>query len=275
MTIVTVSGLSFSASMEISRAVADRLELEYVDDEMICNEAAERFQSDREKLHKAFYEAPSWRSMSGSVRKRLVALLVATAAERFLTGNVVHRGNYGYMLVQGIAHALKVRVKADMSDRVARRAEREQCTPSEAEKRLRNDDKHRLSLAKEVFGTDDDDEKRFDLVVDASQMSPRNAAELIVEISRQKRYQPMTYSLACMRNVELAHRVRAALIDLDVDIDVQADGGKLRVRTRDSGRGTNKRVEEIRQRAMALDGVEHVDVVAIKDIFNGAPGRVK
>jgi hypothetical protein len=85
----------------------------------------------------------------------------------------------------------------------------------------------------------------------------------------------MTYSLACMRNVELAHRVRAALIDLDVDIDVQADGGKLRVRTRDSGRSTNKRVEEIRQRAMALDGVEHVDVVAIKDIFNGAPGRVK
>ena len=87
------------------------------------------------------------------------------------------------------------------------------------------------------------------------------AVDIITGTAKLKRYQPMTYSLACMRNVELARRVRAALADLDVDVDVQAEGGKLRVRTRDSGRGTAKRVEEIRQRASAHDGVEHVEVI--------------
>jgi cytidylate kinase len=271
MAIVSISRFSHTSSEAVARGVATRLGGEFVSEE-VFDEAAARSDLPLEKLKKALHDAPSLLGMSLPLRRRCIAHVQAALAARFLNDNTVYLGDFGHLLVQGVSHLLKVRITAALDDRVALMAKRDECDAKAAEKAIRREDKRRRNLAQHIFGTDDDDDEPFDLVINTSQVNVETAVDIIVDTAGHKRYQPMTYSITCMQNVELGHRARAALVDLDPGVDVHAENGKLRVRIRDAGK--KQRLEDVRARVLGLDGAESVEVVAVKDTLDDRAGRM-
>jgi hypothetical protein len=264
MTIVCISSLTDTQEVEIAQGAAGRLGYAYCDLETAIREASERFGAPPEKLVRACHETPSLFGMQHGTRQRLLAYLQAAVASRLASDDVVHLGLLARSLAMGISHMLKVRLVAGEETRIARRAEREQCPAREAERRIRHDDKLELAIAKHVYGHAELNDAYFDLVIDTSSVDAEGAITAIVDAARQPRYRSMTYSVACMRDIELASRLRADLVDLDPDVEVEASGGAVRVRLRDVGRSPQKRQEEARERAARVAGVEHVDVLIMK-----------
>lgn len=271
MPIISLSRRSCTSSAAIADELAGRLDCARIGEEIYAD-AAVASGVEADTLRKAFTDAPSLFGMNLVSRKRCIVHVQAALATRFLAGDVVYLGTFGHLLVRGVSHLLKVRITAARPDRVTLRAQRDGCNEAEAAKRIDRDDKQHHNLAKQVFGVDDNDDDPYDLVINTSQVDVATAVDIIAETVRHDRYKPMTYSMTCMRNVALGHRVKAVLVDLDPDVDAQAENGNIRVRIRDAGK--EKRVEEVRVRALALDGVESVEVLAIQDFLDGKAGRL-
>jgi predicted TIM-barrel fold metal-dependent hydrolase len=85
-----------------------------------------------------------------------------------------------------------------------------------------------------------------------------------------RKFQPMTYSIKCLRNKELASRVRMALIERFPDVRVQADGSTIIVETKAIKREKQKKTEAIKELAGGVEGVGYVEVHVANDIFRQA-----
>jgi cytidylate kinase len=267
MPTVIVSSLSHTSGETIAKEAASALGYEYVGED-VYEDASRRSGMPLEKIRKALSGASSLLGRSASARKRCFAYLQAAVAGRLLKENVVFHGPFGHLLVVGVSHVLTVRVLAPAEERIAAKMKSEGCGRKEAEKSIAREDKQRLSIAEEIFGVDDDDERRFDLVINTAEMDVASAVGIIVETARQERYKPMTYSLQRMEDIELSCRVRAALVDLDSDARVEAKKGDVRIRAKSSGRSTDKKMGEIRRVAEQQDGVVKVTVEAVSDLVD-------
>jgi cytidylate kinase len=274
MPIVIFSRLPFTSSEAIAHNAASRLGFECLDQE-VFQEAAQRSGFSEAHLRRAFEEAPSLFGMSLATRKRAVAHVGAALSRRLLRDNVVYHGPFGHFLIQGVAHVLKVRIHAQLADRVALKVKRDGGSTQEAEKFISRIDRERLLLARMVFGAEDDDPNLFDLVVNTSQVDPETAVGIIAETVQHKRYQAMTYSQRCLENLELSYRARAALVELDPDVAVQAENGQVRVRTKASGRSKEGRVAAIRERIGKLEGVRTVEVEVVEDFLDRLAGSLR
>ena len=85
--------------------------------------------------------------------------------ERFQKDNLVYHGLGGHFFVKDISHVLKVRIIADMEDRVKLEMEREGISKREALSILKNDDKERRKWCKYIYGIDKWDPILYDLVI--------------------------------------------------------------------------------------------------------------
>ncbi len=271
MPCIMISRLSYSSGKAIAHKAASHLGYECIDQEVFQKAAAESGVSEA-KLARAFQEPPSFFGMSPAVRRCSIAHVSAALARRLLGDNVVYHGSFGHLLIPGISHVLKVRIFAPRQDRIATKIKRETgISAGEAERVILRRDKQRIKLARLVFKVDDDDPTPFDLMINTSQMDEDTAVGVISGAVKLKRYQPMTYSLRSMENLELSVRVRAFLTDLDPDVKVQAENGNLRLRSRVG----KKRLAEMRQRVSNLEGVKGVEVDAVEDIFGQLAGGAR
>lgn len=268
MSIICISGFPWTSSSAIAQLVATRLGYECLSGQAVVDEAAGQSRIPVTKLRKAFEEAPSLFGMSSAARRKCIAHVQAALSARLVKDDVVYDGAFGHFLIQGVSHVLKARIVGNLEDRIARLAAEDGCSAQEARKRIQRADSQYLAVSRQVFGAGEDDAKFFDLVIDASETGEEAAADKIAETARLKRYQPMTYSLRFMKNLELSHRLTALLSDLDPEVDVKAEDGNVQIRTKSPGRGKQKRLEEIKQRAERLEEVEEVTVIPVEDTMD-------
>jgi cytidylate kinase len=242
--------------------VAASLGYELLDQE-IFREAASASDVPEDKLLSAFREPPGFFGMSSAVRKRSIAHVSAALVKHLLKDNVVYHGPFGHLLVPGVSHVLKVRIVAQREDRVATKIKREtNLSETDADKALLREDKQRSTLAKQVFGVDDEDTDPFDLIINTSQVDVDTAAEIIVNTVKRDRYQPMTYSMRCMERLELALRTRASLVGIDPNVEVQVESDHLRIQTRLRSDGKQR---TMREKAAELEGVQKVEMEVLED----------
>lgn len=266
MSSINISGLSYSSGEEIAQTIAAQLGYECIADE-VYKEAARSSGFDRLKLSEAFNEAPSLFGMSLTSRKRMSAHVRAALAHKLLSDDLVYHGPFGHLMIRGVAHILNVRVHAPLEQRAAEMAKRTSLDVRAAEKSILRDDRRRLEIARLLFGADDDDTGNFDLIINTSQVDTETAVGIIAETVKLRRYRPMTYSLRCMQDTELACHAKAILVDLDADIEVTSDNGRVNVRTRLHGGSRKKRKSEIENRIKGIDGVKEVAVEALDGLL--------
>ena len=274
MSIITVSRRTYSRGKEIAEEVAENLGYKCIGREVL--QAASRdYEVSEEKLYKATHEAPSFLGMTPVARKRYIAYVKAAFAAYMLKDNVVYHGPAGEVLIQGVSHLLRVRINADLDDRIALRMTRDNVPEKDARKSILRDDEQHSKLMKWVYGRDDTDASLYDLVINVSQISVENAVEIITGTVKHKKFQPMTYSIMMMKNIELSCRVTANLIDIDPDIRVRSENGKVHIHTKASGRAMKKNVEIIRERTTNLTGVASVEIHMSEDLFERMAGDMR
>jgi hypothetical protein len=122
----------------------------------------------------------------------------------------------------------------------------------------------------DAFDLDETDPSQYDLVISLNQIDQDEAVKIITETVSYRRFIPMTYSIKCMKDRELAARVRAKLLDRFPDVRVRANAGTLVVETAALKREKRKRAKAIKEIVGSIPGVEYVEVHVINDIFRQA-----
>jgi len=259
MSIVTISRGSYSKGKEVAEKVAQKLGYECVARDVII-EASKEFNIPEIKLVRAIHDAPSILERIGYSKERYLAYLQVAMLELFQKDNVVYHGLAGHFFIKGIPHVLKVRIIADMEERVKLEVEREGISKREALRILKNDDRERRKWSKYVHGIDTWDPSLYDLVIHIKKITADDAADIISHTVRLEHFKTTPESQKAVDHLLTAARVKAALIDLKPDIEVFARNGTVSIKAKATEFQDENLIHKIEEIAKSIPGVKDVEV---------------
>jgi cytidylate kinase len=212
MAIVTVARECGSGGEDIAKAVAEKLNYDYVSKSTIYAEMEEHGKKWLEWGKELDEHVPStWERYDQSYAGYL-ALVKHCIYKAALKNNVVILGRGGNFLLKDIPYALRVRITASVEERAKTLAERVGVNEAEARKMLKYSDHERAIFIKRSYHKDWYDPGEYDLVLNSSHMSADEAVSLIVgEIPARDRAATLE-AQETLRRLELASRVKAAII---------------------------------------------------------------
>src|SRR5271157_5719624 len=117
MSIITISRGSYTRGKEVAEKLAQALGYQCLSRDILL-EASERYNIPEIKLVRAIHDAPSILQRFTYSREPYVAYIRAALLRQVEKDNVVYHGLAGHFLLQGIPQVLKVRIIADLEDRV-------------------------------------------------------------------------------------------------------------------------------------------------------------
>ena len=258
MSIITISRGSYSRGKEVAEKVAQKLGYQCISRDVII-EACDEYNVPEVKLVRAIHDAPSILERFTGGKMRYIAYMQAALLEHFQKDNVVYHGLAGHFFVKNVSHVLKVRIVAEMEDRVKLEMEREGISESEALRILANDDEERRKWGRYAYGIDTSDPALYDLVVHIKNISSDEAADLICHTVALECFRPTPQSQQAMDNLTVAAGVKAALIDLKPEVEVSAENGVVRVEIKSSQLREEWRIKRL---AKAVPGVQQVEIEA-------------
>ncbi len=235
MAIVTISRGSYSRGKEVAEKVAAKLGYECIARDVVL-EASEEFNVPEIQLHKAIEDPPSIFERIGHSKDKYIAFIRAALLKHFQRDNVVYHGLAGHFFLQGISHALKVRILADLEHRVQLVVRRDGVTEREALNTLARKDRGRQDWAQHLYGIDPTDPALYDLVIHVGQIGTDEAADLIVHAAGIETFAATPRSQAAMSDLALAAMVKALLIEDQPEVEVEVTNGRCRVRVERSPR---------------------------------------
>jgi cytidylate kinase len=269
MSVIIISSDYYQIGREIAKKTAETLGYTCLDRE-ILGKVADKYHVPESKLTQALDESPSLLGISSKLQNRYLAYIQEVALTEFVKDNVVCQGLAAHLYVLGVSHVLRARVLSDSEKRTQQLASQEGISLKKARKLLdrRKDLRRRWSM--DAFKLDETDPSQYDLVISLSQIDQDEAVKIITETVSYRRFSPMTYSIKCMKDRELASRVRAALLERFPDVRVRASGGTLVVETTALKREKRRRAKAIKEIAGSIPDVEYVEVHVTNDILRQA-----
>jgi cytidylate kinase len=142
MSIITISRGSYSRGKEVAERLAGALGYECISRDILL-EASEEFNIPEIKLVRAIHDAPSILDRFTYGKERFIAFFRATLLRRLQKDNLIYHGLAGHVFVQKIPHVLKVRIIANLEDRIKEEMKREKISAQQARLTLVKDDAER------------------------------------------------------------------------------------------------------------------------------------
>lgn len=269
MYIITISTDRYTKGKEVAESVAQKMGYECVSREIILS-AAQEYGVPEMKLLKAIEDTPTILDMFSKERQRYMAYIKAVVAEYMLKHDIVYHGLVGHPIIRGVSHVLKVRIIANLEDRIRLEMQRENVTEEKARKIIAGLDDQQRKWGNAVYGIDVTSPIFYDLVINLGHIGSddtEDAVETIIDTAKHKKFQPNTYSMNCMKNIALSCRVRAALIDKDPKVEVKSDKGNVFVYTRAVKRKKHQQGLAFKEEIKKLEGVTHVEVYGDRKAF--------
>ena len=259
MSIITISRGSYSHGKEVAETVAQQLGYQCVSREILL-EASEHFHIPEIKLLRAIHDAPSVFDRFTYGKERYIAYLRYALLKCVQKDNVVYHGMAGHFFLQEIPHVLKVRVIADLEDRVKEEMKREGISAGEAQNILIKDDDERRKWGLQLYGHDTLDSTLYDLVVHIKRKKINDVVGLVLYAARMTCFQTTPESQEIMNDLTLAAEVKASLVNEFPTSGVTAKNGvvfvKIELPLSQQGKTTNA----IKKIAENIDGVKEVGI---------------
>ena len=259
MSIITISRGSYSRGKEVAEKVAQRLGYECIAREVLV-EASKDFNIPEIKLVRAIHDAPSILDRIMYGKEKYVAYIQKALLHHLQKDNVVYHGFAGHFFVKGISHVLKVRILAEMKDRVKLEMERHGTSEKEALRILEHDDEERKKWSQSLYGIDTWDPKLYDLVIHIKKITISDAADIICHTLGLEDFRTTPGSQNAMDDLVLAADIKAALIDIKPDVEVSAQDGIVHVATTIPESREIELVQEIEEIAKGIHGVNDIKV---------------
>lgn len=266
MPIIIISSDSYKTGREIGKKTAEATGYDYVDRE-ILDRVAEKSNIKKDKLIKALEEAPSFWGLSAKLRNKYLTYIQEATLGQLIEDNVVCHGLAAHLYVLGVSHALKVRVLSDPEKLAGQLSSEAGGSVEKIKKLLKRREEERKRWSLETFDLDETDPSNYDMVISLKQIGPDEAVKNIAGMTAYRKFQPMTYSIKCLRDKELASRVRVALMDQFPDVRVRADDSTIVVETKAIRKEKQKRIETIKELARGVEGVGYVEVHVANNLF--------
>lgn len=229
MSIITISRGSYSKGKEVAEKVSTRCGFECISRDILL-EASETFKVPEIHLVRAIHDAPSMFGRLGFNRKQYIAYIQMALLDRMRYDNVVYHGLAGHFFVRHIPHVLKVRIIADLDERIKLEMERESISGKEARRIINKDDQERRKWSMSLYGIDTADCRLYDLVIHINQITVDHAVDIICETVKLEEFQTTAESQKLIEDIYLNARVTNAVIDLPYEFDVCADSGIVVIR---------------------------------------------
>jgi cytidylate kinase len=262
MAIITISRGSYSKGKEVAEKVANALGYDCISREILL-EASDHFNIPEIKLESALHDAPSILQRFTYGKERYLAYITAAFLERVQKDNVVYHGLAGQFMLRGVSHVLKVRILAEMEDRVALEMAREHVTRGAALARLRKDDQERRQWSLHLFGVDTWNPSLYDLVVHVHKLKVDNAVDMICKAARLEQFKTTPQSQRVLDDLILAAQVRARLAGDYPMVETHASDGVVTVDARFNVTKEPELGDRIKEMAQQVPGVKEVRMHAV------------
>jgi cytidylate kinase len=255
MAIITISRGSYSRGKEVAEKVAARLRYECISRDLLL-EVSEQFQIPEIKLVRAIHDAPSILERFTNGKERYVSYIRAALLKRVQKDNVVYHGLAGHFFVQDIPHVLKVRIIADLEDRVAEEMKREGISAEEARTSLEKDDEQRYRWSHHLYGIDTRDPSLYDLVIHIKTLTTDDAADLIICALQTPRFKTTARSQKVLDDLTLAARIQAALVEEFPSVKVNAQDGEVFIEIKGLAGEEDEVIPRLQRLANNVAGIE-------------------
>jgi cytidylate kinase len=219
MPIVTISRGSYSRGKEVAEKLAAKVGYECVSRDIIL-EACSEFNIPEIKLSRALHDAPSVLERFQYGKERYLSYYRYALLKHLQRDNVIYHGLAGHFILSDIPHILKVRITANMDDRIQEEMKRENISAEKALFILQKDDDERRRWGMQVHGTDTWDSRLYDIVLHIGNLSVNDAVELLVQTLQKPAFQSTPESKRIMEDMIKAAQVHSMLVDLSPNIRV-------------------------------------------------------
>lgn len=257
MAIITISRGCCCRGKEVAELVAKKLRYACISREILLD-ASEIFHVSELKLRRAINDVPSLLERFTYGKERCLAYIEAALLQFLSEDNIVYHGLAGHFLVRNIPNVLKVRIVADMHERIRLEMERDGVSEDEAEHIIRKKDEQRIKWSNYLYGVDTSDTSLYDIVINMKSMEVEDAAEIICAAVKRKAFETDAESLAKIRDLAL---VKAAIMEIIPDSKVTADDGQITIKCKIGDVDTETFSSEIKKKALSVRGVRRAKVL--------------
>ena len=259
MSVIGISRGSYSYGKTIAEKVAQKLGYACVSREVLI-EASEEFNIPEVKLVSAVDDAPSILDRFLDGKEKYMTYIEAALLRHLRKDNVVYHGFGGLFFIRNISHVLKVRVNADMEERVRLLRERDQVSRKKAVGHIKNLDRQRKKWSKHLYGVDPWDSSLYELAVQVGRISVDDVIQIMCNTVALERFKPTPESRQAMEELCLSAEVRVALIGIKRSIQVAAQNGMVYLRATVLEYKKFEMEKEIRNIVEKIPGVKDVKI---------------
>jgi cytidylate kinase len=259
MPIITISRGSYSKGKAVAEKVAQKLGYECISRDIIL-EASKEFNVPEIKLIRAIHDAPGILDSLSYEKDKYISYVQTALLKHSRKDNIVYHGLAGHFFVKNISHVLKVRIIANLEDRVRLEIEREGVTRAEALHLLKKDDEERRRWSQYLYGTDTRDSSLYDLVIHINQLGVDDAVDIICHTASLKDFQATPESKKAMEDLMLTAEVKSALIGINHGIKISVHDGVVSVRSEATPQQQSPLIHDIETIVKEIAGVKDVRI---------------
>ena len=255
MAIITISRGSYSRGREVAEKLAERLNYDCISRDILI-EASEHFNTTEIKLIRAIHDAPSILDRFSQGKERYIAYVREALLEHVENDNVVYHGLAGHFFLQGIPHVLKIRITADMEERIKNEAARENISLDKARDVLVKDDEERRKWAQTLYGIDPWDSRIYDLTIHIGCITLDDAVDLILQAVKLPCFRKTKASQELLKDKLLSARIKSILPTEKVKVV----SGKATIEIHAPIIYEETVVKEIKAKICRIEGLNEVEV---------------
>lgn len=210
MGVITISRGSYSKGKEIAEKLAANLKYECFSRDALL-EASSQFNIPELKLVRAIHNAPSFLEQFGHRKEKYINYIREAFLAHIKEDNIVYHGLAGHFFIRKIPTMLKVRIVANIEDRVKEEMKRENISKEVASRLLTKDDDERRKWSMNLYGIDTNDPSLYDVVLHIDSLQVDDAVEILSDISKRPCFQTTDKARAMMNDSYLAAKAHSII----------------------------------------------------------------
>lgn len=271
MAIITISRGSYSRGKEVAEALAEKIGYTCVSRDILL-EACEEFDIPEIRLVKALHDAPSVLDRFSNGKQRYISYFRSAFLNHMVKDNVVFHGLAGQFFLDNIDHAFKVRINANLEDRIKEEMKREKCSYDTARYMLKKDDDERRRWSLYLYGKDTWNCNLYDMVLRIDTMTVEDVVDVLFSVVKKGRYNATPESTEKLREQALLANIHTTIVNVSPDASVKINDGVATITN--LGGGLAKDVELRRETTERLVQYYGLTDVIFAEPVNGKKSHV-
>jgi len=257
MSIITIARGSYSKGKEIAERLAERLGYECISREILL-EASEDFNIPEVNLVRALHDSPSVLDRFTYGKERYIAFIRSALLEHLKNDNIVYHGLAGHFFLMGIPHVMKVRIIANVDNRIREEMRRESISEQKARHILHKDDDERRKWALYLYGIDTWDPKLYDIVLHVDNLGIDDVVDILAYSIAHPCFRTTEESKLLIHDLSIAAKAEAVLVEKFPTVKVVSKDGMVYVTVKSSASRNDKVQEEVNSLLTNIEGIKEV-----------------